>query len=135
MLFYMFTPMHILLHIHVLTCVNVPIRLGHVTTQNKHGFTDSYIINHSFINDCIHIAHFLYIHNDNYYTHVKVYMITCHMCTCWKFLMLKIIMFINLYDHMPYMYYLYHNSYFIIYIVHLRSCGAILSLIAYHMQS
>ena len=24
-----------LIHIHVLTCVNVPISLGHVTTQNK----------------------------------------------------------------------------------------------------
>ena len=36
-----------------------------------------------------------------------------------KFLMLKIIMFINLYDHMPYMcylYYLYHNYYFILYL-------------------
>ena len=31
----MFTPMNILLHIHVLTCVNVPIKLGHMTTQNK----------------------------------------------------------------------------------------------------
>ena len=27
----------------------------------------------------------------------------------WKLLMLKIIMFINLYNHVPYMYYLYHN--------------------------
>ena len=26
------------LHIHVLTCVNVPISMGHVTTQNKHYF-------------------------------------------------------------------------------------------------
>ena len=29
--------MHILLHIHgALICVNIPITLGHVTTQNKH---------------------------------------------------------------------------------------------------
>ena len=48
-----FTPMNILLHIHVLTCVNVPIKLGHMTTQNKHCFADSYIINHSFIYVCI----------------------------------------------------------------------------------
>ena len=50
----------------------------------------------------------------------------------------KIIMFINLYDPTPYMYYLYHNSYFIeyiIYIIHFSSCGAILSLIAYHLAS
>ena len=26
------------LHIHVSTCVNVPISMGHVTTQNKHYF-------------------------------------------------------------------------------------------------
>ena len=53
MLFYMFTPMHILLHIHVLTSVNIPIMLGHVTTQNKHCFADNYIIDHSFIYVCI----------------------------------------------------------------------------------
>ena len=35
-----FTPKYILLHIHVLTCVNVPIMLGHVTTQNKHCFVE-----------------------------------------------------------------------------------------------
>ena len=27
-----------LIHIHVLTHVNVPISMGHVTTQNKHYF-------------------------------------------------------------------------------------------------
>ena len=27
---------YVLLHIHVLTCVNIPIMLGHVTTQIKH---------------------------------------------------------------------------------------------------
>ena len=41
------------LHIHVLTCVNVPIKLGHMTTQNKCCYADSYIINHSFIYACI----------------------------------------------------------------------------------
>ena len=35
MLLYVFTPMHVLLHIHALTCVNVPITLGHVTTQTS----------------------------------------------------------------------------------------------------
>ena len=44
---------NILLHIHVLTCVNVPIMLGHVTTQNKCCFAVNYIINDSFIYVCI----------------------------------------------------------------------------------
>ena len=35
MLLQVFTPMHVLLHIHVLTCVNVPITLGHMTTGHK----------------------------------------------------------------------------------------------------
>ena len=47
MLLQVFTPINILLHIHELTCVNVPINLGHVTTQNKCCFADSYIIDHS----------------------------------------------------------------------------------------
>ena len=53
MLLQVFTPMYVSLHIHVLTCVNVPITLGHVTTQNKHCFADSYIIDHSFAYVCI----------------------------------------------------------------------------------
>ena len=48
-----FTPMYVSLNIHVLTCVNVPIKLGHVNTQNKCHFTDSYIIDHSFVYVCI----------------------------------------------------------------------------------
>ena len=48
-----FTPMYVSLHIHVLTCVNAPIMLGHVTTQNKCCFADSYIIDHSFVYVCI----------------------------------------------------------------------------------
>ena len=48
-----FTSMNMLLHIHVLTCVNVPITLGHMTTQNKCCFADSYIINHASIYVCI----------------------------------------------------------------------------------
>ena len=51
-----------------------------------------------------------------------------------KLLMLKIIMFINLYNHVPYMYYL-PNCTCYMYIVHFSSCGAILSLIAYHLPS
>ena len=35
MLLQVFTPMNILLHIHVLTCVNIPIKLGHVTTKTN----------------------------------------------------------------------------------------------------
>ena len=46
-----FTPMHIALHIHVLMCVNVPIMLGHVTTQTN--VTDSYIIDHVMVYVCI----------------------------------------------------------------------------------
>ena len=53
MLLHMFTPVHVLLHFHVVTCVNVPIKLGHMTTQNKCCFADTYIINHSFIYVCI----------------------------------------------------------------------------------
>ena len=30
--------MYVSLHIHVLTCVNVPISVSHVTTQDKHLF-------------------------------------------------------------------------------------------------
>ena len=48
MLLQVFAIMNILLHIDVLTRVNVPITLGHMTTQNKHCFADSYIIDHSF---------------------------------------------------------------------------------------
>ena len=65
---------------------------------------------------------FFYIHSDNYYNHVKVYITMCHMCTfqnfsCWSLSCLwnlynhckccKLI----LYDHAPYMYYLCHNYY------------------------
>ena len=49
MLLQVFTPIYVSLHIHVLTYVNVPIKLGHMTTQNKHGFADSYIMDHSFV--------------------------------------------------------------------------------------
>ena len=53
MLFYSaYTHEHVLLHIHVLTCVNVPIMLDHMTTQNKDCFADTYIIDHSFIYVC-----------------------------------------------------------------------------------
>ena len=45
--------MNISLHIHVLAHMNEPIKLGHVTTQNKCCFADSYIIDHSFIYVCI----------------------------------------------------------------------------------
>ena len=38
---------NVLLHIHVLTCVNIPIMLGHMTTQNKCCFPVNYIIDHS----------------------------------------------------------------------------------------
>ena len=38
MLLQVFTDVYISLHIYVLTCVNVPISKGHVTTQNKHYF-------------------------------------------------------------------------------------------------
>ena len=48
-----FAIMNVLVRIHVLTCVNIPIMLGHVTTQNKCYLADSYIIDHSFINVCI----------------------------------------------------------------------------------
>ena len=51
--YYVFTSVQVLLHIHVLTCVNVPIKFGHMTTQNIHCFADSYIIDHSFIYVCI----------------------------------------------------------------------------------
>ena len=44
----MFEIANVLLHIHVLTCVNIPITLGHVTTQNKCCFAINYIINYSF---------------------------------------------------------------------------------------
>ena len=40
MLLQVFTDVYVSLHIHVLTCVNVPISMGHVTTQNKHYFDD-----------------------------------------------------------------------------------------------
>ena len=50
---------NVLLHIHVLTCVNVPITLGHVTTQNK-CFAVNYIIDHSFIYVCIILHIFVY---------------------------------------------------------------------------
>ena len=53
MLQQVFTPKHILLHIHVLTFENVPISLGHVTSQDIHCSADSYIIHHSFIYVCI----------------------------------------------------------------------------------
>ena len=32
-----------------LTCMNVPIKFGHMTIQNICCFADSYIINHTFI--------------------------------------------------------------------------------------
>ena len=38
MLLQIFTDVYISLHIHVLTCVNVPISIGHMTTQNKSYF-------------------------------------------------------------------------------------------------
>ena len=41
------------LHIHVLTCVNVAITLGHMTTQTNDAFADCYIIDHSFIYVCM----------------------------------------------------------------------------------
>ena len=39
-----------------MTCLNIPIMLGHVTTRNKHSFADSYIIDHVFVHVCISYA-------------------------------------------------------------------------------
>ena len=52
MLLQVFRIVNVLLHIHVLTCVSVPIMLGHMTTQNKCYLAVNYIIDHSFTYDC-----------------------------------------------------------------------------------
>ena len=102
MILQVFTPMYISLHIHVLTCVKVAIKLGHMTTQK----------NIALLIAILSIILFLYkfsikhscIQSDNYHDHVETYIIMCCTYTCLKILMMKIITFTNLYDHTPYMY-------------------------------
>ena len=91
--------MYILLHICVLKCVNIPISMGHVTTQNKHYFDVSaylsvyqilyyqlHMVNIYFcslymystdnklsiLHFCSCHAPFLYIHNGNYHDYVHL---------------------------------------------------------------
>ena len=126
LLLHVFGITNVFIHIHVLTCVNIPIMLGHVTTQNRHSFAVNYIINHSFTYVCISLVlHILYIHNNNYHHYAKIYMITIHivnvfyLITCYIYLVLLLL---------AYLYILYVYVYF-------SSCGTILSLIAYHVPS
>ena len=53
MLLQVFTNVYVSSHVHVLTCVNVPINIGHVTDQTNVTLMISYIIDHSFAYTCI----------------------------------------------------------------------------------
>ena len=140
--------MHVLLHIHVLTCMNIPITVrshDHPIQMTALMVTILSILLFTYV--CI-IAHYCT------YTTIIIIIMLCNQVQhvyLLKFPMLQIIMFINLYDHckccklilynhVPYMYYLYHDHcliYYTCYVntVYVRSCRTILSLIAYHLPS
>ena len=94
--------MYVSLHIHVLTCVNIPISMGHMTTQNKHYFDalvyssvynilyyQLHLVNiylcslymystdnkSSILHFCSCHVPFLYIHSDNYHDYVQLVLV------------------------------------------------------------
>ena len=137
-------------HIFVLTCVNVPIKLGPMTTQIQMllcwlllylSFFYLCLYKLSIAQSCIYTVIIIVImlksiqscttHVHAEISHARVYHVYKNLynhCKCCKLI---------LYNHMPYKYYLYHNYCFTLYmyIVHFSSCGIILSLIAYHLPS
>ena len=85
----------------------------------------TYIIDHSFDYT---FKMFLWNSQWFYHNHVKSVQSHAILVHIWNFLMLKIIMFVNLYDHMSYMCWIFLVLLYHMFIVYCSSCGTILGL-------